>query len=188
MGQKRTKPALARPSTMSGGSVCWSDAAGCVTGGAGPSSGLTVADPRVGRAMEARNDDHGVIGWDSARRDDGRDAPSNGRSSCRRPPHDRVPSHPHTYKWCRSGLSHTITGNTGTPGGGPFTVADPASPARHARTAASTACCRWPRRVPGTVVGHACHDNGRFSVAAPDAVPCAAVPGHHRGGWHRTGL
>ncbi len=125
MGQKRTRASSRTPFNDVWRVVRWSDAAGCVTGGAGPSSGgLTVADPRVGRAMEARDDDHGVVGWEGASGTiTTRGMPSNGRFSVA-DPRTTAPSHPHTYGVVPS---HTITGNTGTPGGGPFTVADPRS-------------------------------------------------------------
>jgi site-specific DNA-cytosine methylase len=83
MGQKRTRASSRTPFNDVWRVVRWDAAAGCVTGGAGPSSGgLTVADPRVGRAMEARDDDHGVVGWEGASGTiTTRGAPSNGRFS-----------------------------------------------------------------------------------------------------------
>lgn len=127
MGQKRTKPSARTPFNDVWRVVRWSDAAGCVTGGAGPSSGgLTVSDPRVGRTNEPRGDDHGVVGWaEASGAVTTRSVPSCGRFSVA-DPRTTAPSHPHTYgvvPW--GGASHTITGNTGAPGGGPFSVADP---------------------------------------------------------------
>ncbi len=83
MGQKRTRASSRTPFNDVWRVVRWDAAAGCVTGGAGPSSGgLTVADPRVGRAMEARDDDHGVVGWEGASGTiTTRGMPSNGRFS-----------------------------------------------------------------------------------------------------------
>lgn len=147
IGQKRTKPSARTPFNDVWRVVRWDAAAGCVTGGAGPSSGgLTVADPRTA-----------------------------------------APSHPHTYgvvPW--SGASHTITGNTGTPGGGPFTVADPRVTCKTRENSGIYGVLPWDG-PSGTVTGHACHDNGRFSVAAPDAVPAPPFPViiAEDGTWHR---
>lgn len=147
MGQKRGRASTRTPFSDVWRVVRWDAAAGCVTGGAGPSSGgLTVADPRT-----------------------------------------IVPSHPHTYgvvPW--SGPSHTVTGNTGTPGGGPFTVADPRVTCKTRENSGIYGVLPWAE-ASGIVVGHACHDNGRFSVAAPNSVPAPPFPViiAEDGTWHR---
>lgn len=188
MGQKRSRAGTRTPFNDVWRVVRWGAAAGCVTGGAGPSSGgLTVADPREGRSGEARDDDHGVVGWDAASGTiTTRGMPSNGRFSVA-DPRTGAPSHPHTYgvvPW--SGASHTITGNTGTPGGGPFTVADPRVTCKTRENSGIYGVLPWTE-ASGTVVGHACHDNGRFSAADPRSVPAPPFPAiiAEDGTWHR---
>lgn len=229
LGQKRQKASARTPFNDVWRVVKWNAAAGCVTGGAGPSSGgmtvadprlmlgpnghtnicavtgwedtagtvtgasrpasgaMSVADPREGRTNTPRRDDHGVIGWDSASGVmTGETRPSNGRFSVA-DPRTGAPSHPHTYgvvPW--SGASHTITGNTGTPGGGPFTVADPRVTCKTRENSGIYGVLPWGGPA-GTVVGHACHDNGRFSVADPRPLPAPPFPIiiAEDGTWHR---
>jgi len=157
--------------------VRWDAAAGCVTSGGTPSAGgMSVADPRIGRAFEARNDDHGVIPWGEASGTiTGETRPSNGRFSVA-DPRTVKPSHPCTYgviSW--DGAAHTITGNTSTPGGGPFSVADPRLTCTPRENAGSYGVIPWGE-ASGTVVAHACHDNGRFSVADPRFVEACPFP------------
>lgn len=186
---KRPKPSATRtPFNDVWRVVRWDGAAGAVTCGGTPSAGgMSVADPRVGRAVEARNDDHGVIGWgDASGTVTGETRPSNGRFSVA-DPRTGVASHPHTYgvlPW--TGPSHTITGNTGTPGGGPFSVADPRLTCTPRENAGSYGVLPWDA-TSGTIVGHACHDNGRFSVADPRVVERSPFPViiAEDGTWHR---
>ena len=186
---KRPKPSATRtPFNDVWRVVRWDGAAGAVTCGGTPSAGgMSVADPRVGRAVEARNDDHGVIGWGAASGTvTGETRPSNGRFSVA-DPRTGVASHPHTYgvlPW--AGPSHTITGNTGTPGGGPFSVADPRLTCTPRENAGSYGVLPWDA-TSGTIVGHACHDNGRFSVADPRAAERSPFPViiAEDGTWHR---
>lgn len=169
--------------------IRFDDPAPCVTTGATPSAGgITIADPRVGRAsVEARGDDHGVIAWDDA---SGAITGNAGKPSCGRfsvaDPRTRKPSHPHTYgviPW--DGPSHTITASTFV-GCGPFSVADPRVTCKTRENSGIYGVVPWSE-PSGTVVGHACHDNGRFSVAAPlrpENVPFPVILSMD-GTWHR---
>jgi hypothetical protein len=135
MGQKRTKPSARTPFNDVWRVVRWSDAAGCVTGGAGPSSGgLTVADPRVGRAMEARDDDHGVVGWEGASGTiTTRGMPSNGRFSVadpRTPAPDAVPAPPFPVIIAEDGTWHRPLTRPGVRGARSCRASRPRSTAR----------------------------------------------------------
>lgn len=166
------------------------DTAPCVTAGATPSAGgLCIADTRLARPNGARNDDHGVVGWDDASGTiTGQTRPSNGRFSVA-DPRTRKASHPHTYgvvPW--DGASHTVTGNT-VPGGGPFSVADARITCKTRENSGIYGVMPWDV-ASGCIVGHACHDNGRFSVADPRVLECFAqspfpVILSPDGTWHR---
>ena len=150
-------------------------------GGAGPSSGADGRRParRAGDGGAQRRPQDHRCGTAPPGRDDGRDAPSNGRFSVADP--RTIASHPHTYGWCRGGPSHTITGNTGARRW-PSPVADPCVTCQDARNSGIYGVLPWAgrrhRRGPRLPRQRTLQRRGARRR------PCAAVPGHHRGGWH----
>lgn len=169
LGQKRARPSKDRkPFNDVWRVVRWDAAAGAVTCGGTPSAGgMSVADPRLNLGPNGHTSICAVTGWDSvARTVTGASRPASGAFSVA-DPRTRVESHPHTYgviPW--DGAAHTVTGNTATPGGGPFTVADPRITCTPRENAGSYGVVPWGE-ASGTILAHACHDNGRFSVADP---------------------
>lgn len=197
---KRPKPSATRtPFNDVWRVVRWDGAAGAVTCGGTPSAGgMSVADPRLNLGPDGHSNICAVTGWESAARTvtgapheasrtiiGNNDIQAGALSVA--DPRTGVASHPHTYgvlPW--TGPSHTITGNTGTPGGGPFSVADPRLTCTPRENAGSYGVLPWDA-TSGTIVGHACHDNGRFSVADPRTVERSPFPViiAEDGTWHR---
>jgi site-specific DNA-cytosine methylase len=138
----------------------WDAAAGTVTGAARPSGGaLSVADPRPARF----NNVFEVVPWDApVGAVNGGAGPSSGAASVA-DPRIGAKGHPHAYgvlAWDRP--SHTVKGTTGSPGHGPFSVADPR--VEYHRGAYGVAAWEAPL---GTVTGAAAPSTGRFAVADP---------------------
>lgn len=167
------------------------DAAPCVTAGATPSAGwLCIADTRLARPNGARNDDHGVVGWDDPSGTiTGRTAPSNGRFSVA----DVRPAAEGRYgnNWRVERMdspAHTVTGQDDIQAGAPC-VADARITCKTRENSGIYGVLPWDA-ASGTIVGHACHDNGRFSVADPRVLECFArspfpVILSPDGTWHR---
>lgn len=129
LGAKRLKPSATRtPFNDVWRVVRWDGAAGAVTCGGTPSAGgMSVADPRVGRAGAVRDNDHGVVAWsEAAATVTGGASPSCGRLSVADPRAGRAEEARNddhgVIGW--SDPSGTMTGET-RPSNGRFSVADP---------------------------------------------------------------
>ena len=84
--------------------------------------------------------------------------------------------------------AHTITGQDDLQVGAP-SIADPRITCKTRDTSGIYGVLPWTG-ASGTIVGHACHDNGRFSVADPRVAECFArspfpVILAEDGTWHR---
>lgn len=147
--------------------VRFDDPAPCVTAGATPSAGgLSIADPRFGRATHARNDDHGVLGWaETAHTITGETRPSNGRFSVADPragyEHEPRGDDHGVIGWDDS--SGTVTGRT-RPSNGRFSVADP-RPAKECHPC-TYGVVPWDGSSH-TITGNTVPGGGPFSVADP---------------------
>lgn len=194
-GRKRGGPSSRTPFNDVWRVVRFDDPAACVTAGMTPSAGgLSIADPRVGRASEkARNDDHGVLLWDEASGViTGETRPSNGRFSVADPRPTAEGRYGNNWRVERLDMpAHTITGSIDIQNGAPSVAdgrvgVDPRVTCKTRENSGIYGVLPYDR-PSGTVVGHACHDNGRFSVADPkwpQSVPFPVIISTD-GTWHR---
>lgn len=147
--------------------VRFDDAAPCVTAGATPSAGgLSIADPRFGRAAQARNDDHGVLEWGEASHTiTGETRPSNGRFSVADPragyDHEPRGDDHGVIGW--GDASGAIT-TRARPSNGRFSVADPRP--MKACHPCTYGVVPWDGSSH-TITGNTVPGGGPFSVADP---------------------
>jgi site-specific DNA-cytosine methylase len=184
----RTAPDGARDNDH--GVVGWDQPSATITGHPAPACGrFSVADPRPGEggAYARYGNNWRVERWNEAAHCvTGATDIQNGAPSVA-DPRPLKECHPHTYGvlgWEQP--SHTITGNSGTPGGGPFSLADPRITCKTRENSGIYGVIPW-QEPSGTIVAHACHDNGRFSVADPrwpESVPFPVIISLD-GTWHR---
>lgn len=141
----------------------WTEPAGAVNGGAGPTSGAaSVADERV---RNFGGGPYGVVGWDSPSGVvTGNSWVTAGRFSVA---DLRVPvAHPRSYGVMRwTDPSNTVAAGS-HPGQGAYSVADLRLTCTPRETSGAYGVRRWTDAWV-TVTGSACIDNGWFAVADP---------------------
>lgn len=171
------------------GVVGWDDPSGTITGQTRPSNGrFSVADPRTTKPSHPHT--YGVLRMDEPSHTvTGNGSPGGGPRTVADPRPTAENRYGNNWRVERmDSAAHTITGQDDIQAGAPC-VADARITCKTRENSGIYGVLPWDS-ASGCVVGHACHDNGRFSVADPRVLDCFArspfpVILSPDGTWHR---